>query len=381
MQDEPEFTVEKSAGTIVLRLSGQWALPRTADKRDHLEASAAKLAEAGKYAPEAIFNLENVERLDTAGAWLIGRICHDLKEQGIVSSFAPLDPKFKILLDEASYRELKAPEADQGSYLVNFLADIGEGVVSAGRDIYENAVFLGRVIVTLSGIIVAPRRFRFTSLVFHIEAIAFRSVPIIALINLLVGGIVAQQGILQLRRFGATTFVVDLIGILILRELGLLLTAIMIAGRSGSAITAELGSMKMREEIDALTVMGMRPVEVLIIPRIFALMISLPILTFIADISALFGGLVTAWGYAGINPASFLLLLKDAITLHTFFIGMIKAPFMAFVIGLIATVEGLAVEGSAESLGRRVTASVVKSIFMVIVLDGVFAIFFAGIRF
>ena len=185
------------------------------------------------------------------------------------------------------------------------------------------------------------------------ESIALRGTPIIALINFLAGAIIAQQGIFQLRRFGATIFVVDLIGILVLRELGVLLTAIMIAGRSGSAITAELGSMKLQEEIDALTVMGLRPVDILIVPRILALVISLPLLTFIADMAGIFGGLLVSWAYEGITPARFLTVLQEAIVHHTFSSGLIKAPFMGLIIGLIACVEGLAVAGSAESLDGR----------------------------
>jgi phospholipid/cholesterol/gamma-HCH transport system permease protein len=184
-----------------------------------------------------------------------------------------------------------------------------------------------------------------------------------------------------LSRFGAAAFAVDLIGILVLRELAVLLTAIMVAGRSGSAITAELGSMKMREEIDALRVMGLDPMEVLVLPRIVALVISLPLLTFLADMAALFGGLIVAWGYGGISPEVFMARLQNAIGLNTFLVGLIKAPFMALVIGLIAALEGFNVKGSAESLGRQVTASVVKAIFMVIVVDGVFAMFFAAIKY
>ncbi len=205
--------------------------------------------------------------------------------------------------------------------------------------------------------------------------------PIILLINFLVGCIVAQQGIFQLRYFGAETFAVNMIGILILREMGVLLTSIMIAGRSGSAITAELGSMKMREEIDALKVMGLSPMDVLVTPRLLALIFALPMLTFVADMAGIFGGLVVAWTYAGLSPDLFLDRLKTAIGFNTFMVGLIKAPFMALVIGLIGAMEGLAVQGSAESLGRQVTSSVVKSIFMVIVVDGLFAMFFAAIEY
>ena len=209
----------------------------------------------------------------------------------------------------------------------------------------------------------------------------FRGLPIIALINVLVGCIVAQQGIFQLQRFGASTFAVDLIGILVLRELAVLLTSIMVAGRSGSAITAEIGAMRMREEIDAMRVMGLEPVEVLVVPRLLALLIALPLLTFLSDMSAIFGGLLVAWSYGGISPEIFMTRLQGAIALNTFLVGIIKAPFMALVIAMISAMEGFAVEGSAESLGRQVTASVVKSIFMVIVVDGLFAMFFASIEY
>ena len=251
--------------------------------------------------------------------------------------------------------------------------------MDAGRDMLDGVAFFGRIVAAVGGMLVRPARFRLTSVVYHIENFGLRALPIIALINFLVGCIVAQQGLFQLRRFGAATFTVDLIGILVLRELAVLLTSIMIAGRSGSAITAELGSMKMREEIDALRVMGLDPIDVLVLPRLTALVIALPLLTFLADLAAIFGGLVVGWVYGGISPEIFLARLKDAIGLNTFLVGLIKAPVMALVIGMIAAIQGFAVEGSAESLGRRVTFAVVKSIFMVIVVDGLFAMFFAYI--
>ena len=197
----------------------------------------------------------------------------------------------------------------------------------------------------------------------------------------IVGAIIAQQGAFQLRYFGAEIFVVDLVGILVLRELGVLLTAIMIAGRSGSAITAEIGSMKMREETDALTVIGLNPVGVLVFPRLVALVIGLPLLTVLSDASALVGAGAVAWSYSGIPPHAFLTRLRDAVELHTYLAGLIKAPFMALIIGIIASVEGMKVGGSAESLGLRVTSSVVRSIFVVIMVDGLFAMFYAAINF
>jgi phospholipid/cholesterol/gamma-HCH transport system permease protein len=320
-------------------------------------------------------------RMDTAGAWLLDRARQTLTERGVTTDVERLRPEYEILLKEAHFREFEATPPRRGNPLVNFLADIGAAIEGVGRDIYASVAFLGDVVAAFGGLLVRPRGFRITSLVSHIEQFALRSVPIIVLINFLVGAIVAQQGLVQLRQFGAQTFTVNLIGILVLRELAVILTSIMIAGRSGSAITAELGSMKMREEMDALKVMGLSPIEVLILPRLMALIISLPLLTFLADMAALFGGLCVAWGYGGISPEAFIARLQTSISLSTFMIGIVKAPFMALIIGLIASVEGLAVQGSAESLGRQVTASVVKSIFMVIVVDGLFAMFFAGMHY
>jgi phospholipid/cholesterol/gamma-HCH transport system permease protein len=238
---------------------------------------------------------------------------------------------------------------------------------------------LGALAVALLRVVAKPRNFRFTSLVHQLDNVGWRAVPIILLITFLIGCIIAQQGIFHFGKFGADIYVVDMVGILVLREIGVLIVCIMVAGRSGSAYTAELGSMKMREEIDALRTMGFDPIEVLILPRLLALVIALPILAFLGDLAALYGGGLVAWFYGGVDPEAFLLRLRDAISINHFTVGLIKAPVMAAVIGIVACVEGLAVQGSAESLGRHTTSSVVKGIFFVIVMDGVFAIFFAAI--
>lgn len=375
--DGPEFSSQRLGDSVRLSLGGRW----TVDASAAIEARADGLLAASAGARRVVLDLGRVARLDTAGAWLIDRARQTLDAKGVDAKIESIRPEYETLLREARYRDLAVPEPPSGSYIIRLLADIGESVVSAGADLYRGVGFLGEVVVAIGKSLANPSRFRGTSLFVQVESIALRGAPIVALINFLAGAIIAQQGIFQLRRFGATIFVVDLIGILVLRELGVLLTAIMVAGRSGSAITAELGSMKLQEEIDALTVMGLRSVDILIVPRVLALMISLPLLTFIADMAGVFGGLLVSWAYDGITPARFLTLLQDAIVLHTFFSGLIKAPFMGLIIGLIACVEGLAVAGSAESLGRQVTASVVKAIFMVVVVDGLFTMFFAGIRY
>ncbi len=211
----------------------------------------------------------------------------------------------------------------------------------------------------------------------HLDRVGLQAVPIILLITFLIGGIIAQQGFFHFRKFGAETYVVDMLGILILREIGVLIVSIMVAGRSGSSYTAELGSMKMREEIDALRTMGLDPIEVLVLPRVFALILALTMLTFLGSMAALYGGGLVAWFYGGMSPDIFIARLKEAISLTHFKVGMIKAPFMALVIGVVACAQGFAVKGSAELLGLQTTASVVKAIFLVIVLDGLFAMFFA----
>jgi len=377
MTAEPSFAVEQLAGGLRLRLAGRW----TSDQANAVEAGATALTGAAGKSPRIVLDLSGVDRLDPLGAWVLDRTRSELGTAGAKAEFAGLSEAQKLLLQEIAYRDVSEPAKPPRSPVIDLLSDIGGAVAGAGRDLVGGVSFLGALVSALGRIIINPARFRLTSVVHHLEAVGFRSVPIIALISFLVGCIVAQQGIFQLRKFGATAFVVDLTGILTLRELGVLLTSIMIAGRSGSAFTAEIGSMKMREEIDALRVMGLDPIEVLVVPRILALMIALPLLTFIADIAGLFGGGVVTWIYGGISQEVFLGRLRGAIGVNTFLVGIIKAPFMALVIGIIACIEGLAVQGSAESLGRQVTASVVKAIFMVIVVDGLFAMFFAAIRY
>jgi len=252
-------------------------------------------------------------------------------------------------------------------------------MVAVGQDLVDLARMLGELIMVVVRVAARPRTFRLTSTVNQLERVGWRAVPIVLLITFLIGSILAQQGIFHFRKFGADIYVIDMVGVLVLREVGVIIVAVMVAGRSGSAYTAELGSMRMREEVDALRTMGFDPTEVLILPRIVALLIAVPILTFLGSMSAIYGGALVAWGYGGINPDVFLSRLKEAISLDTFEVGMIKAPFMALVIGIVACVEGFKVEGSAESLGLHTTASVVKAIFLVIVFDGLFAMFFASI--
>jgi phospholipid/cholesterol/gamma-HCH transport system permease protein len=373
---EPQAKIDQAGGELRASLSGRW----TAEHAAMVETLAADIMTEADHG-RVIIDMTAVRRLDTLGAWVLDRTRHELGSRGLSADFVNATAEQRILLDEVAYRGFQEDTKVSHSKFVDFLVDVGKSISDAGRDLLGGVAFLGELVAAFIRVATHPRRFRAGAVVNQLEQIAYRGVPIIVLISFLVGCIVAQQGIFQLQKFGATPFVIDLTGILVMRELGVLLTSIMVAGRSGSAFTAEIGSMKMREEIDALRVMGLDPMEVLITPRILALVIGLPLLTFIASIAALTGGGVTAWLYGDIGLDVFLSRLRAAISFNTFLVGLIKAPFMALVIGIIATIEGLAVEGSAESLGRHVTSSVVKAIFMVIVLDGLFAMFFAAIRF
>jgi phospholipid/cholesterol/gamma-HCH transport system permease protein len=325
-------------------------------------------------------DMAGVDRLDTFGAWLLQRLVRDFSASGADTKVTGLKDDYRQLMDDLSAMkpDVKVVHTRAQTFALA-LGAIGETIVSVGDSLSHMINMLGALIVALLRVLTRPRSFRFTSLVHQLDNVAWRAVPIVLLITFLIGCIIAQQGLFHFRRFGADVFVVDMVGILVLRELGVLIVCIMVAGRSGSAYTAELGSMKMREEIDALKTMGFDPVEVLILPRVLALIIGVPILTFLGSMAALYGGGLVCWLYGGIDPDIFLSRLKEAIALNTFQVGMIKAPFMALMIGLVACVEGMAVKGSAESLGRQTTASVVESIFLVIVMDGMFAIFFASI--
>ncbi len=375
MSVAPSVTPKTGDDGVVLSLAGAWII--AAGRA--LETSAASLTSAARGAKKAIIDLTAIERMDTAGAWVIDRARTELTGAGVQAAYRGARPEHALLLQEAGYRPLEPPKQLRTSHLVTLLAAVGESVYTAGADLIDIVDYLGEIVVMWWRLALYPWRWRWTSVAYHLEMYALRSVPIIALINFLVGAIVTQQGIFQLARFGASPYAVNLVGVLGLRELGVLMTSIMIAGRTGSAITAEIGSMNMREEIDALRVMALDPLEVLVMPRLVALAVALPILTFVADMATLAGGLIVSWIYAGMAPEVFISRLQSAIATETFLVGLIKAPFMAVMIGLIASTEGMEVRGSAESLGRCVTSSVVKSIFMVIVMDGVFAMFFTAV--
>jgi len=360
---------------LALCATGSWTA-RHAPVLERMVADAEKLTGSR---PNIFIDVSKVSKLDTFGAWLIERLRRSLTQGGVEAKIAGLSENYSSLVDEVRRVKAAPPARGTSAGITGMLDQIGRNVAGFGTTFIGLIDMLGAVLAAAGRVIIHPSGFRLTSTVHHLEQVCWRAVPIVGLITFLIGCIISQQGIFHFRQFGADIFVVDMLGVLVLREIGVLLVAIMVAGRSGSAYTAELGSMKMREVIDALRTMGFDPIEVLILPRLLALIIALPILAFLGDIAALVGGGLVASAYGGIDTEAFMLRLRDAISIDHFTVGLIKAPVMAAVIGIVACVEGLAVEGSAESLGQHTTSSVVQGIFLVIVMDGVFAIFFASI--
>ena len=363
-----------NGGPTTIVAEGSWTVA-TVVSLDPL----VRAADEGSRSGSVVVDLHAVSAVDTFGACLLDRLIATPKARGQTVAVSGLPEGYRGLLEAVERVGLQKPAADKKAGRFAAIAALGRGISSTAHDVLVFLTTLGAISAAAGRVILHPRRFRFTSAVHQLDRVGFQAIPIITLITLLIGAIVAQQGIFNFRKFGAESYVVDLVGILVLRELGVLVVAIMVAGRSGSSYTAELGSMKMREEIDALRTMGLDPVEVLILPRILGLVVALPCLAFIGAMAALTGGGLVAWFYGGMNPGIYLARLREAVSVTHLEVGLLKAPFMALVIGVVACAEGLRVQGSAESLGLRTTASVVESIFLVIVLDGLFAMIFAAI--
>jgi phospholipid/cholesterol/gamma-HCH transport system permease protein len=360
--------------SLWLTAVGSWTAQHAADLERRIDSAVAQGASAARIE----LNMAGVENIDTYGAWLLERLVRGFAEADRRLTVVGLPERFRGLINEAQQSNPTLPDRPDEGLLVSAVAQLSRAVSLMKRDLLLYVGMFGALVLATARVLIRPRRFRLTSMVHHVDRVGWRAVSIIVLITFLMGAIIAQQGIFRFRRFGAELYVVDMVGVLVMREIGVLIVAIMIAGRSGSSYTAELGSMKMREEIDALQTMGLDPIDVLILPRVVALVIALPMLAFLGSMSALYGGGLVCWLYGGINPDEFMGELRD-LSFNHFIVGMSKAPFMGLVIGIVASVEGLRVKGSAESLGMQTTVSVVKAIFLVIVLDGLFVMFFASI--
>ena len=344
----------------------------------HLGVLRATLAAAPQ---NVVISLAGTGAMDTAGAWVLATY---LRDTAPGSSIVEATQAQELLLQTVTAH--LPPLATQllpnrrkvlQHQRLDALERLGRAVVTGLNGLAEVLGFFGLILVRVGRTIVQPSRLRLTATVHHMQDVGLNAVPIVALMAFLIGIVLAFQGADQLRQFGAEVFVVDLIALSILRELGILLTAIIVAGRSASAITASIGSMKMREEIDAMRTLGLDPIEVLVLPRLIALFVMLPVLGFVADIAGLVGGGLMSWATLGLSPGVFQTRLLQTDVIH-FVVGLSKAPFFAVIIAVIGCFQGFKVQGNSESLGQLTSRSVVQAIFMVILADATFSIFFAG---
>ncbi|WP_297841278.1 MlaE family lipid ABC transporter permease subunit [Pseudomonas sp.] len=356
-----------------LRIAGDWTLAHYRDLKRQMDAVA------GRYDDRTPVDLSDLRSLDTAGASLLVELIGCDRLGQLASNTPELSAASRALLKTIrsalhDYCEpIKEPEEAVGMQL---LLRIGTAVDTVWQDTLQLLGFIGLILQTLLFTLLRPKRWRMTSVISHIEQTGLDAAPIVALLTFLVGAVVAFLGATVLKSFGASIFTVDLVAFSFLREFGVLLTAILMAGRTASAFTAQIGSMKANEEIDAIRTLGLSPVELLVLPRILAMLISLPILTFVAMLSGIIGGGVVCAISLDISPALFLSLMQSDIGVQHFLVGMVKAPIFAFLIAAIGCLEGFKVSGSAESVGAHTTSSVVQSIFVVIVLDALAALFY-----
>jgi phospholipid/cholesterol/gamma-HCH transport system permease protein len=325
-------------------------------------------------------DLRELKRLDTAGALFLNRIGQELRASGGDCVYQGAGGPWAGLLGLAVPPGVEKTEGKAPFYPARQLERLGIAVCGAVGMLLALVAFFGSFLHSLAGIFRDPRRLRFISLVFHMEQTGLRAVPIVALLTFLIGTVVAYMGARQLQTFGAQIFAVNLLEITVLREMAVLITSIVVAGRSGSSFTAQIGAMQANEEVDALRSMGLDPNMLLVLPRVLALVFTLPLLVFLADMMALLGGALAVWYTLDINIHSFITQLYAVARTNNFLVGMIKTPFFALAIGLIGCFHGFRVSGSAESVGFLTTLAVVQSIFSVILLDALFAIFFTAIR-
>lgn len=371
MSDPGWVKFTTSGSTAIWSCGGAWTIEH-ATRLDHDLGIPAEAQ-----SKTALLDLSAIDQLDTSGAWLISRLGKKLHELGFTVETKEGDPDLAVLLKRVVETEDVLPAQPPRRNLSDKLAEIGaaaETLLFDGRDL---VVFFGELVASLGRLALTPWKLRWNAIFSHLEQTGLNALPIIGMINLLVGVVLAFQGADQLARFGAQTFTINMLGISILREMAVLLTAIVVAGRSGSAFTAQIGTMQVNEEVDALRTIGLNPMDVLVVPRVLALMVALPLLTFFADMMGLLGGGLMCVGLLDISFDQYLSLLNQAISINHFWVGMVKAPFFAALIALVGCFEGLRVSGSAESVGRLTTRSVVESIFLVIIVDALFSILFS----
>ena len=366
MANPADFIADDLPSGQVLRLSGNFAIASIGDVDRRLRDISGPVSE---------IDISRVTHMDTVGAWLVHRTAHAHKAQitgGANDANRLIDAISRVDQSELVPKPHIAP-------LNRFLYEVGSGVVVGIATLLQFLGFVGQVVKASFILLMNPSRFRWHAVVQHFDMVGVRALGIIGLMSFLIGIVIAQQGAVQLRQFGAEVFTINLIGRLTLRELGILMTAIMIAGRSGSAFAAQIGTMKITEEIDAMRTIGVVPAEALVVPRVIAAVVMMPLLGIYASLMSIIGGGILCWVVLDIPPTTFVQRLREVTPITDFWIGMIKAPVFGAIIAMAGCFQGMQVKGNAEQVGLKTTAAVVQAIFLVIVLDAFFAVFFSEI--
>ena len=361
-----EYTDKVEDGRRVLTFTGNLTLARIRSISRRLE---------GVEDERLRIDLSGVERMDTVGAWLIHKLArdHDVELVGATE-------EQMALIDNVGAADRPAKLRPDGPPpFLRLIVLTGESAMTAGRTLVDLTAFLGAVIITWFNVLLRPRKLRWHAVVQRFEIVGVHALAIVGLMSFLVGIVIAQQGAVQLRQFGAEVYTVNLVGRISFRELGVLMTAIMVAGRSGSAFAAEIGSMKLAEEIDAMRTIGVSPMEALVLPRVLATTLVMPLLAFYASIMAIIGGGILCWAQLEIQPQTFIQIVREVTPINDVLICLIKAPVFGMLIAVCGCFQGMQVRNNAEEVGFRTTAAVVQGIFLVIVLDAFFAVFFSSI--
>ncbi|NJC33921.1 phospholipid/cholesterol/gamma-HCH transport system permease protein [Sphingomonas jejuensis] len=364
MSQAADYTEDQDAGGRRIRFRGDLTIALMGDLPKRLNDAQADSVD-----------LSDVGRMDTIGAWIVHRLV-----AGDTGRVSGARPEFKRLIDGVGDADQHVEmRPDRTSPFIRVLDEIGAAVSVAGRTLVGLLAFFGALLVSAGHLIRHPSRFRWNAVVTRFETVGVAALGIIGLMSFLIGIVIAQQGAVQLRQFGAEVFTINLVGRLTIRELGPLMTAIMVAGRSGSAFAAQLGTMKLTEEIDAMRTIGVSPMEALVLPRVLAAVILMPLLSFYSMIIAIIGGGFLAWTSLGIPPVTFIQRIQEVVPITDLWVGLLKAPVFGAIIALSGCFQGMQVEGNAEEVGLRTTSAVVQGIFLVIVLDAFFAVAFTWV--
>lgn len=369
MSATPDFSFDGDDAAVTLRLSGRLTLARIDGIYERLQAA---LRDHGVVAS---IDLDAVERIDTVGAWMISRLAATTGAPVVGASI-----QAQVLIEAVGRSDQPVAIRPEPVFpLVRIAREVGESIIRTFSELTGLLAFFGEALISSLALLRHPHRIRWNAVVTRFETVGVNALAIIGLMTFLIGVVIAQQGAVQLRQFGLEVFTINLVGRTSIRELGLLMTAIMVAGRSGSAFAAQLGTMKLTEEVDAMRTIGVSPMEALVLPRVYATLLMMPLLGFYASMAAIVGGGLFCWFGLDIPPLTYIQLLRDIIPMTDMWAMLIKAPVFGVIVAITGCYHGMQVKANAEEVGQRTTDAVVQGIFLVIVLDAFFAVFFTAI--